>query len=215
MVEDVGKDISGLTLSVPRPRNLHWSPQSNRVYNNSVDNNFHESPKQLKSGARLRLGDDETSRSRKKINFKSNSMKPIASISSRNIDRTDRHNPSTPANKEKADSMKGEEDKPICDICQVQSSSRKKLERHKKLCHDISNPKSSSSYRCYQCKRSFNQFAKLLIHKYSHNKGRNGSVCNVCKSRYSDINQHNKERHLSEELQSIQKIKIKNEVILL
>merc|ERR1712189_16775 len=130
MVEDITKDISGLTLStlsVPRPRNLHWSPQSNRVYI-SAGNNFHESPKQLKSGARLRLGDDEASSSRnrnKKINFKSNSMKPIASInSSRNVDRNDRQNKSSVANKEKAESMKGEEDRLICDICQVQSSSK-------------------------------------------------------------------------------------------
>merc|ERR1712029_1327150 len=112
----ITKDISGLTLSVPRPRNLHWSPQSNRVYI-SAGNNFHESPKQLKSGARLRLGDDEasSSRNRKKINFKSNSMKPIAAInSSRNVDRNVRQNKSSVANKEKAESMKGEEDRLIC-----------------------------------------------------------------------------------------------------
>ena len=128
-------------------------------------------------------------------------MKPIASInSSRTVDRNDRQNKSSVANKEKAESMKGEEDRLICDICQVQSSSRNKLDRHRKLCHEISSQKSDnqkSRFRCYQCKKSFNQFAKLLIHKYSHNKGKNGSVCNLCKSRYSDINQHNSERHLT------------------
>ena len=81
-----------------------------------------------------------------------------------------------------------------CDICDIQSSSMRKLERHRRLCHE-SLQQSKTIFRCVQCKKSFNQFAKLLIHKYSHNR-QGGSVCNLCRERFVNIKGHHQEYHI-------------------
>ena len=87
-----------------------------------------------------------------------------------------------------------------CDMCNIQSTSKRKLERHRRLCHETStNNVASSSYRCFQCRKTFNQFAKLLIHKYSHPVSgvKSGNVCNLCRTRFDDIKKHHQETHLS------------------
>ena len=103
-----------------------------------------------------------------------------------------------------------------CDGCGVQSSSSRKLERHKRIYHDYKASQNETSkattFKCFQCRKSFSGVAKLLIHKYSHTtKLRPGGVCNLCKSRFDDIKKHHLEKHIL----VAEKKKIDNEVIII
>ena len=114
---DLPEEVAGLalgdSLAVPRPKYLHWpllsgspaagghiigcSPQSLLQFAISVhttaiaaSSKFKESPRQLKSGARLRLGaglpggrppDNIKLRSRRTLNFSPSSTSPLPSAS--------------------------------------------------------------------------------------------------------------------------------------
>ena len=126
----------------------------------------------------MRLGDDKPRLPRKTLNF--------GKVDSKKNERE---------KVESADQTEESKSKVLrCDICDIQSSSIRKLERHRRLCHE-SLQQNKTIFRCVQCKKSFNQFAKLLIHKYSHNR-QGGSVCNLCKERFVNIKGHHQEYHI-------------------
>lgn len=126
----------------------------------------------------MRLGDDKPRLPRKTLNFGKVDSKKNEREKVENADQTE---------ESKSKVLR-------CDICDIQSSSIRKLERHRRLCHE-SLQQNKTIFRCVQCKKSFNQFAKLLIHKYSHNR-QGGSVCNLCKERFVNIKGHHQEYHI-------------------
>jgi len=209
-LDKICTEVEGMSLSVPNPKNQHWSSATGHKARSS----FKESPvKQLKSGARLRLGlgsaDEIRTKSRKNLNFCSSSPTRISSTTNsfvRSKTQTLREQ-----NKEKVEQNQSEKAEQRdekgkmeqilrCEKCDIQSTSKRKLERHRRLCHETStNKPGTSSYRCFQCRKSFNQFAKLLIHKYSHPVSgvKFGNVCNLCRTRFHDIKKHHQEAHIS------------------
>ena len=104
-----------------------------------------------------------------------------------------------------------------CDGCGVQSSSSRKLERHRRIFHDYKDSQNDTSkatmFKCFQCRKSFSGVAKLLIHKYSHTTKlkHGGGVCNLCKARFDDIKRHHLEKHILLD----EKKKIDDEVIII
>eukprot|EP00092_Neocalanus_flemingeri_P040512 GFUD01044117.1.p1 GENE.GFUD01044117.1~~GFUD01044117.1.p1 ORF type:complete len:246 (-),score=61.33 GFUD01044117.1:43-780(-) len=50
-------------------------------------------------------------------------------------------------------------------------------------------------FRCLECKKNFDQHAKLMLHRYSHHS-QSGSFCNICHSRVEQLDSHRKEIHL-------------------
>ena len=105
-----------------------------------------------------------------------------------------------------------------CDGCGVQSSSSRKLERHRRIFHDYKAAQNdiskATTFKCFQCRKSFNGVAKLLIHKYSHTTKllkHGGGVCNLCKSKFDDIKRHHLEKHILLD----EKKKIDDEVMII
>ena len=80
-----------------------------------------------------------------------------------------------------------------CEVCDIKASSITRLERHRRLHQTLEN---SSSFKCLQCRKSFDQLAKLLIHKHSHSRLKPGGVCNLCRARYSNIAWHHQNYHI-------------------
>ena len=103
-----------------------------------------------------------------------------------------------------------------CDGCGVQSSSSRKLERHKRIFHDYkasqNDSNKSMAFKCFHCRKNFSGVAKLLIHKNSHTaKLKPGGVCNLCKARFDDIKRHHLEKHILGD----EKKRIDNEVVFI
>ena len=84
------------------------------------------------------------------------------------------------------------------DQCGNVFSSESSMKKHKSI-HQmekrmVANKK--NIFRCLECRKNFNQHAKLLIHRKSHTQ--TGSLCNICHTRVEQLESHRKEVHLLE-----------------
>ena len=85
-----------------------------------------------------------------------------------------------------------------CEICGVTSSSEYKMERHRKLHQTNLKVPRKTMFKCVKCRKTFNQFAKLIIHKYNHPKSlKSNDLCNLCKARFEDLSRHHLEVHIN------------------
>eukprot|EP00092_Neocalanus_flemingeri_P015548 GFUD01016830.1.p1 GENE.GFUD01016830.1~~GFUD01016830.1.p1 ORF type:complete len:241 (-),score=27.06 GFUD01016830.1:112-834(-) len=85
-----------------------------------------------------------------------------------------------------------------CEMCGVTSSSEHKMERHRKLHQTNRKVPKKTVFKCFQCRKTFNQFAKLIIHKYNHPKSlKSNDLCNLCKARFENLSRHHLEVHIN------------------
>ena len=186
-------------------------------FNFQAANDFKGSPGQLKTGARLRLGPGQARDSKlgtkRTLNFSSTQVKTETQpkTGNKSVQPTDiggARAEKSGGHRQSDDDRKKADPPPDqglrCDGCGVQSSSSRKLERHKRIFHDYKAAQNDSfksmALKCFQCRKNFSGVAKLLIHKNSHTgKLKPGGVCNLCKSRFDDIKRHHLEKHILED----------------
>merc|ERR1719347_589760 len=79
-----------------------------------------------------------------------------------------------------------------CGVCGESSSSEAKIREHVQT-HNP--PKTPKLFKCHNCKKCFNQLAKLIIHRHIHNGENMFELCTVCKLRVKDLFVHNMINH--------------------
>merc|ERR1712129_132142 len=156
------------------------------------------SSEHLKPGSYLRLSGGEAPASRRSLDFSSIPQKYSIPYSPREKSES----PSITVNL-KSSSVEERTEQIIykCEICGVASSSEQKMERHRRF-HGTSGSSRKTAlksvFKCSLCRKTFNQFAKLIIHKYNHPKSlKSNDLCNLCKARFDDISRHHLEVHIN------------------
>ena len=158
------------------------------------------SAEHLKPGSSPRLSGGEAPVSRRSLDF--SSMPQKYSIPTGKQKERSR-SPSVNINLQRSESeiSKVEHVEKIiykCEVCGVASSSEQKMERHRRLHGTTRKAALKSVFKCSQCRKTFNQFAKLIIHKYNHPKSlKSNDLCNLCKARFDDLYRHHLEVHIN------------------
>ena len=86
-----------------------------------------------------------------------------------------------------------------CNQCGVTSSSEGKMKKHIQVHEEqrVYNKANKYKFRCLQCRKKFNQLAKLLLHRKSH-KNRQEELCHPCNRRQKNLPEHYQNVHCSE-----------------
>ena len=86
-----------------------------------------------------------------------------------------------------------------CNQCGVTSSSEGKMKKHIQVHEEqrVNNKATKYKFRCLQCRKKFNQLAKLLLHRKSH-KNRQEELCHPCNKRQKNLPEHYQNVHCSE-----------------
>ena len=98
-------------------------------------------------------------------------------------------------NKENLDSRPNKTVQFKCGKCGDMFTSESSMKNHKSI-HQMEMrmvARNKNIFRCLECKKKFDQNAKLLVHRYSHSQS--SSLCNICHERVDHLMIHRREVH--------------------
>jgi len=155
----------------------------------------------LSPGAQVRLSGGEAPASRRALDF--SGIPPKYSIPMIQPEQNSSSNiqPSAASGSSNRKDVQPNDDMDIhivhkCEVCGVGSSSKLKMQRHRRLHRNYEKPK--LQFKCNLCSKTFNHFAKFIIHKYNHPKSlKSNDLCNLCKARFENISLHHVEVHIN------------------